>query len=151
MGVSANGVRAAMRNRRGQATVEMAIAFPVLIVVAVIAVNVTLFFSECAAFDRAFRQETRAIAASPAYAQGTAQSAAQIKAAIDERFDASYLATEVNAAAGDSGCVRFDGTLDYAPMLFGRGMVDEVFGVALPHLRHSTYLVVDVYKPGVFF
>ena len=38
-------------DERGQMTVELAAAFPVLIIVAVIAVNALAFFSECAAFD----------------------------------------------------------------------------------------------------
>ena len=41
--------------RAGQMTVEFVVAFPVLIAVAVVAVNACLFFSECAAFDMVAR------------------------------------------------------------------------------------------------
>ena len=46
-------------DERGQMTVELAAAFPVLIIVAVIAVNALAFFSECAAFDNVFRDAVR--------------------------------------------------------------------------------------------
>ena len=46
-----------MKRRRldddgGQATVELAVVLPVVIIVAVIAVNALTFFGACAAFDR---------------------------------------------------------------------------------------------------
>ena len=53
----------------GQMTVELAVALPVLLAVAAIAVNALLFFSECAAFDVASRDAVRIHAASPAYGQ----------------------------------------------------------------------------------
>ncbi len=42
-------------------TVELAAAFPVLIAVAVVAVNALLFFSECGAFDKPFEQVSVAV------------------------------------------------------------------------------------------
>ena len=139
------------RSTRGQATVEMAIAFPVVIIVAVIAINATLFFSDCATFDRAFRQSVRTFACSPAFGQGLSQSSAQIEQALDAALDQSYLSIRVAVSSAGLGHVKFTGTLDCAPHLFGRDLRSEVFGVSLPHIRHTTSLVVDVYKPGVLF
>ena len=62
------GVRELSRVR-GQMTVELAVALPVLIIVAVIAVNALTVFADCAAFDRAFRQTVRAYATAPAYGE----------------------------------------------------------------------------------
>ena len=71
-------------------TVELAIAFPVFIIVAVIAVNALLFFSQCAAFDNLFRDSVRIYATSPAYGQDYEDSVALIEAALDESFDSSF-------------------------------------------------------------
>lgn len=43
----------------GQMTVEFAVALPVVVVIAVIAVNALAFFSDCAAFDNLFRDAMR--------------------------------------------------------------------------------------------
>ena len=43
------------RGECGQMTVELAVMIPVLVAIAVIAMNAMLFFSECAAFDRLAR------------------------------------------------------------------------------------------------
>lgn len=57
------GVAQADARERGQMTVELAVVFPALLAVAVIAVNALLFFSECAAFDRVAREAVRLHAA----------------------------------------------------------------------------------------
>lgn len=134
---------------RGQATVELAVALPVVIIVAVIAVNAMLFFSECAAFDRIARDAVRSQATSPAYGQDVEQSAALIEASIGESFDEPYLASRVVASNGGAGHTTFTATLEFSPTLFGMGLKSQVFGVRLPHLEHSVSLTVDTYKPGV--
>lgn len=57
--------RKAWANQAGQMTVELAVAFPVVVAVAVIAMNALLFLSECAAFDRVARDAVRVHATSP--------------------------------------------------------------------------------------
>ena len=47
------------RRESGQATVELMAALPVMIAIAVIVVNATLFLSDCAAFDRLAHQAVR--------------------------------------------------------------------------------------------
>ena len=138
-----------VRGSCGQATVELAVALPVVIAVAVIAVNALLFFGECAAFDRVSSQAVRAYAASPAYGQDTQRSCALVKAALDRQFSESYLDVSVSAGNAGSGKVRFTSTLTFHPTLFGLGLKSRVFGVELPSLRHSSALAVSVYKPGV--
>ena len=39
----------------GQMTIEFVVAFPAMIAVAFVAINAVLFFSDCASFDRVFR------------------------------------------------------------------------------------------------
>lgn len=142
------------RDERGQMTIELAVMIPVLVAIAVIAVNAMLFFSECAAFDRLARNAVRVAAASPAYGEGSEQSCAAALAAVEEGMGIAskdYLEADVAVAGESSGQRRFRATLRFTPTLFGLGLKSSVFGVSLPQLEHSTELVVDVYKPGVLF
>ncbi len=145
-------VRAARRRgaaERGQMTVELAVVFPVLVAVAVIAVNALLFFSECAAFDRVAREAVRVHATSPAYGQGLEQSRAQVAQTVEQAFDRPFEATRVAVEGTDGGHARFTATIEFSPTLFGMGLKPSVFGVALPPLQHEVSLAVDPYKPGV--
>lgn len=137
------------RFERGQMTVELAVVFPVLVVVAVIAVNALLFFSECAQFDRIARDAVRIHATSPAYGQGLEQSSALITETIRQTLDRPYLDAHVSVEGAAGGCARFTATLEFSPTLFGLGMRTSVLGVALPHLEHAVSLTVHPYKPGV--
>ena len=141
--------RASRCGDAGQMTVEFAVAFPVFIIVAVIAVNAMLFFSECAAFDRVSKEAVRVCAASSAYGQGLEQSRAQVQEFIDGTLDRPYLSSRVSVSDGGFGHVTFTATLEFSPTLFGLGMRSEVFGIALPRLEHTSSMTVDVYKPGV--
>ena len=51
---------------RGQMTTEFALLFPVMLMIALIACNSILFLSECASFDRIFRESVCVFAPSPA-------------------------------------------------------------------------------------
>lgn len=133
----------------GQMTVEFVVAFPVVVVVAVIAVNAMLFFSECAAFDRVARDAVRVHAASPAYGQGLEQSRASVQAAIEEALDQPYTDVRVAVEGASLGHVTFTATLEFHPTLFGMGMRSQVFGVSLPSLEHAVAFTIDAYKPGV--
>lgn len=138
----------AHRFEEGQMTVELAVAFPVLLVVAVIAVNALLFFSECAAFDNASRDAVRVCAASPAYGQGIEQSRAQVASVLSEAFDRPNVEASVAVEGASAGHTTFTSTLHFSPTLFGLGLKTSVFGVALPPLTHSVSFTVDCYKPG---
>ena len=46
---------------RGQMTVELLVVLPVVLIVAVVAVNALTFFGDCAAFDRVARNAVRQI------------------------------------------------------------------------------------------
>ena len=137
------------RGESGQMTVELAVAFPVLIVVAVIAVNACTFFADCAVFDRVAHEAIRVHAASPAYRQGNAQSCALIEQEVKAALDAPNIDIGVTCGGAGFDLERFTVSLQYTPTLFGMGLRTEVFGVPLPRLAHSTSLVVDVYKSGV--
>ena len=136
-------------DERGQMTVEFMITLPILLIIAVIAVNALLFFSECAAFDRIAKEAVRIYATSPAYEQTTEQSLARIELLLNESFEKEYLSCEVSVNGGAVGYKTYTATLRFLPTLFGLGLRSEILGVSLPTLNHSTSLTVDPYKPGV--
>ena len=135
--------------RSGQMTVELAVAFPVLVVVAVVAVNAMGFFAECASFDRLACQTVRVHATAPAYGQSSTAGCALVQAELESAFDRPNENVSVSCGATGFDLVRYDMTLEYSPTLFGLGLRSEVFGVALPKLRHEVSYVIDPYKPGV--
>ena len=134
---------------RGQMTVELAVAFPVLLVVALVIVNAAVFFGQGAAFDNLFFDAVRVHAVSPAYGQGAAQSVALVQESMDQAFPEGNVEVAVRADDAGLGHTRFTGTLRFAPTLFGYPFRSEAFGVAFPRLSHSAQIVVDCYKPGV--
>lgn len=137
------------KDQSGQMTVEFAVAFPVMIIVAVVAVNALLFFGECAAFDRIARDSVRVHAASPAYGQTTEQTRALVAQAVEESLAADNVTAAVAVAGQSPGLTTFTATLRFFPTLFGLGLKSSVFGVELPCLEHSVSMTVDAYKPGV--
>lgn len=137
-----------LRDERGQATVGLVAVLPVAIVVAAIAVNALLFFSECARFDRIAANAVRVCATTPAYGQGLDQSVARIEALVEEEMGEG-VSCEVTVEGGGAGFCAFTVRMTYEPSLFGVALRDEVFGVSLPRLTHEKGLVVDAYKPGM--
>lgn len=148
MGVtSAHSVR--VKDERGQMTVELAVAFPVMIVVAMIAVNVLLFFSECAAFDRLACEAVRVYATAPAYGVGPNKACAQVQQELAASFSRPNLVVSVGSSSTGIDYTCYFATLDFTPTLFGMGTIDGAFGVSFPHLSHTVSYVVDPYRPGV--
>lgn len=141
--------RRAVSNSSGQATVEMAVMLPAALALAVIVVNALLFFSDCAAFDRAFRNAVRVYATSPAYDQDVSDSCALVEQALASTLDVERLRVDVEARGVGAGHLAFTGTLSCTPSLFGRGAIDEIFGVRVPQLVHRAHLTIDQCKPGV--
>lgn len=133
----------------GQMTVELAVTMPVLIIVAVIAVNACTFLYQCAVFDRVAHEAVRAYAASPAYESGPAQACSSVEQAIGSQLDAPNLDIGVSHAAVGADFDEYRATLTFHPTLFGMGLRSEVFGVSLPPLVHETVYVVDSYRAGV--
>ena len=138
------------KNNEAQATVELAIAFPVAIIIAVICINALMFFGECSAFDRVARQSVRAIASSPASGQDSYTIKNFIDSNLKAEFNKEYLDVSVKLEGESFGKENYMATLEFSPNLFGKGFTKEVFGVPLFKLSHTTNLVVDPYKASVF-
>lgn len=142
---------ASARYSKGQMTMEFMAMFPIMVIIACIAVNAVLFFSECAGFDVQAKNAIRTYAASPGYGETGATAGPRIQSALEAEFSSDTTSVSVTSSNQDGGMVRFDATLEYAPNLFGLGLRSSILGVSLPHLQHTTSLVVSPYKPGVLF
>lgn len=140
---------APMEREKGQATIELVAVLPVLLAVAFVVMNATLFLSECAALDRLAPQAVRVHAASPSYGQDVQQARGLIESQLQQAFDADNLSVSVSVEEVAGGRLRCEATLEFSPTLFGLGMRSEFFGVSLPKLSHTASLTVDRYKPGV--
>lgn len=137
------------RATRGQMTIELAVALPVLIAVAVVAVNALAFIADCAVFDRVAHDAVRVFAAAPAYGQGPVQACASCEVEIERAIGHPNVEVRVSHEPAALDLDRYTATLVFHPTLFGLGLRSEVFGVQMPALSHSTTYVVDGYKPGV--
>ena len=124
---------------RGQMTIEFALLFPVMLMIALIACNSILFLSECASFDRIFRESVCVFAPSPASEEALAQ--------FNER---DYLSCSVSASEDQGGLTTYTATLAFTPTIFGAYPLRRVFDVELSPIEHPITMSVDSYKPGVF-
>lgn len=136
------------RNCEGQMTVEFVVAFPVMLAIALVAMNSLLFFSECASFDRLARQSICVHAAAPAYGKGSGQLAADIRSELQASFDRDWLNVEVEVSGASFGHARYVAILEFTPTLFGRSFSGNAFGVRITPLSHQVSMVVDPYRPG---
>lgn len=134
------------RDERGQSTVELALALPVMMIAAVIAYNALMFFGNCATFDRVFRDAVRVYASSEETLI-SASANAQIAAAVQGQLD-GHCAVGVSGGAGPAGTTRYTATLTYTPTLFGRELRGTVFGVNLACPQHSCTFTIDTFATG---
>ena len=103
----------------GQMTIEFVVAFPAMIAVAFVAINAVLFFSDCASFDRVFRNAVCTYAASPAYEQGTGESCGLIQSQLEESLSRDNLRFQVSSSGVEGGMVTFSAQMYFEPTLFG--------------------------------
>ncbi len=135
----------------GQGTVELAAVLPAVVVVAIIALNACTFFSECAAFDREFRQAVRVHATSPSYNENTSEIVARLQQYLSEQHNKDNENIDVWVAGEADGCVRYAARMQYFATLFGAELKKQVFGVSMPSMSHEVQMYVDPYNPSVFF
>lgn len=132
-------------------TIELCIALPALIVIAVIAVNGLTFFAQCAEFDRIARNAVRLYATSPEYGESKGDAVPKIAMLLDESIEGDNVSCDVQCTTSHEGYATYKMTLEFSPTLFDMGLRSEIFGVPLPRLTHSTALTVDPYRPGMLF
>lgn len=135
----------------GQGTVELAIVFPVVLIVAFICINALMFISECAKYDRLYKIEISSISISPGSGQDIVAVKNKIKEKIQSQFNSGYEEVDIACSQVEGGFWLFDSEFTFYPNIFGRSIRGDIFGISLFNLKHKSKMIVDSYKPGVFF
>ena len=150
-----------MREERAQATVEMAVVTPVLLVLALIVYNVMVFASAVARFDRVVPDIVLAHAVAPE-GEGDERSidaSATVQAQILNAMEGYDLQIEVSseqgAATSDGGLLSLSGTfrtytctMHYEPWPSSLSIAGLSLG-APAQLSHERVVTIDPWRPGV--
>lgn len=148
-----------LREARAQATVEMAVVTPVLIVLALIVYNLMVFMAATARFDRVAPDAVLAHAVSPvsdgdAAAAGTDTVRLQLERAMEGYAVEIEVVEETGDAESDAllslvGAQRtYRCAMVYRPWPQGLGIAGVSMGAPLS-LRHERPVTVDPWRPGV--
>ena len=154
-------VRACLREERAQATVEMAMITPVLLVLALIVYNVMIFAGAVARFDRVVPDIVLAHAVSPGGEgdDSVVDASATVQAQIQDAMEGYELQVEVSSeqgtAATDGGLLSLSGTfrtytctMRYEPWPSSLSIAGFSLG-APAVLTHERAVTVDPWRPGV--
>ena len=150
-----------MREERAQATVEMAVVTPVLLVLALIVYNVMVFASAVARFDRVVPDIVLAHAVAPE-GEGDERSidaSATVQTQILNAMEGYDLQIEVSseqgAATSDGGLLSLSGTfrtytctMHYEPWPSSLSIAGLSLG-APAQLSHERVVTIDPWRPGV--
>ncbi len=155
------GIRTALHEERAQATVEMAVVTPVLLVLALIAYNVMIFAGAVARFDRVVPDIVLAHAAAPGGEgdESSIDASATVQAQIQNAMEGYDLQVEVSSeqgtASSDGGLLSLSGTfrtytctMHYEPWPSSLSIAGVSLG-APAVLTHERAVTVDPWRPGV--
>ena len=134
---------------KGQATVEMAVVFPIVLVLLVIAFNAVAYLGVCASFDRIFTQQVRVFAAAPSFGSNQGDVVASIQKELSSRYGDECSKVEVVVSSDAWGSSVFRASLEYEPSLFGLHFRSILFGIELPTLHHERSFALNCYRPGI--
>jgi len=141
--------RTLLRDKRGQATVELAVVIPMFLVIAAICFNAMMFLGDCSAFDREFRNAVRIYATSPKYNESPTEACAKVQEFLQATRNKERIQVDVTVSSNAYGLTVFQATADFAPTLFGQELRSEIFGIPLPHVQHSDEFAINAYEIGV--
>ena len=131
--------------------VELAIAFPILIIVACVMVNALGFATECARFDRISRNVVRTETATPAIDENNRATLARVQQTLSGHFVYENESTSAEITSAEGTNVTFECELQWSPTLFGISFKDEVFGIRMFELSHKNFLTIDQTRAGDVF
>lgn len=150
-----------MREERAQATVEMAVVTPVLLVLALIVYNVMVFASAVARFDRVVPDIVLAHAVAPEGEgdESSIDASATVQTQILNVMEGYDLQIEVSseqgAATSDGGLLSLSGTfrtytctMHYEPWPSSLSIAGLSLG-APAQLSHERVVTIDPWRPGV--
>ena len=153
--------RAIMREERAQATVEMAVVTPVLLVLALIVYNVMIFAGAVARFDRVVPDIVLAHAVAPSGEgdESSIDASATVQTQILNAMEGYDLQIEVSseqgAATSDGGLLSLSGTfrtytctMHYEPWPSSLSIAGLSLG-APAQLSHERVVTIDPWRPGV--
>ena len=153
--------RATLREERAQATVEMAVVAPVLLVLALIVYNVMIFASAVARFDRVVPDIVLAHAVAPEGEgdESSIDASATVQTQIQNAMEGYDLQIEVSseqgAAASDGGLLSLSGTFrTYTCTMHYETWPSSlsIAGISLgapAQLSHERAVTIDPWRPGV--
>ena len=155
------GIRTRLCEERAQATVEMAVVTPVLLVLALIVYNVMVFADAVARFDRVVPDIVLAHAVAPSgEGDGSSiDSSATVQAQIQHAMEGYDLQIEVSSEQGtttsDGGLLSLSGTfrtytctMRYEPWPSSLSIAGVSLGAPV-QLSHERAVTVDPWRPGV--
>ena len=155
------GIRTRLCEERAQATVEMAVVTPVLLVLALIAYNVMIFAGAVARFDRVVPDIVLAHAAAPGGEgdESSIDASATVQAQIQNAMEGYDLQVEVSSeqgtASSDGGLLSLSGTfrtytctMHYEPWPSSLSIAGVSLG-APAVLTHERAVTVAPWRPGV--
>ena len=142
-------VRRLIRDDSGQAVVELVIALPIMLTIALIGINAGLFFEKCASFDWMFSQTARVCAAAPCNKETQSALCSNIEQKLNNYYQDAGVSVQVSASADAQGCTIYTATMEMEPTFFGFSFNNGILCATFPPLRHQTSLALSVYKPGV--
>lgn len=155
------GILTGLREECAQATVEMAVVTPVLLVLALIAYNVMIFAGAVARFDRVVPDIVLAHAAAPGGEgdESSIDASATVQAQIQDAMEGYDLQVEVSSeqgtASSDGGLLSLSGTfrtytctMHYEPWPSSLSIAGVSLG-APAMLTHERAVTVDPWRPGV--
>lgn len=154
-------IRTGLREERAQATVEMAMVTPVLLVLALIVYNVMIFAGAVARFDRVVPDIvlTHTVAPSGEGDESSIDASATIQTQIQDAMEGYDLQVEVSSEQGtavsDGGLLSLSGTfrtytctMHYEPWPNSLSIAGVSLG-APAVLTHERAVTVDPWRPGV--
>ena len=149
-----------LKSVRGQASVELAVLMPVVLVVTLVSYNLARFVALCATFDRVSLDAVVSQGVAPAGTQTKLIAAESVRDCIESALDAPQTCSVEVAAESVRDSAR-GRRLSVSPLLtrFRCSLVFRpwpssfsIAGVSCQTpfaLRHERSLVVDRYRPGV--
>ena len=138
-----------LRDSHGQATVEMAVVFPVVLILVVISFNTMNYLGICASFDRAFPQQVRVFAAAPRFGSNQGDAAASVQQVLAAKYAQECSNVSVVVSEDGWGNSVFQASFEYEPTFFGLQYRSILFGAQLPAFSHRTSFALNCYRPGV--
>ena len=140
-----------LKSSSAQMVVELAVVFPILIIVACVMVNALGFATECARFDRVSRNIVRTEATTPAIEENNSSALARVAGNLEGHFAYDNESTTAKIVTDRGSNVTIECELRWRPTLFGISFKDEIFGMKMFELSHRNTLVIDPTRAGDVF